>query len=180
MTTSRPSASSCSQGAISAAGTLRLAKARAVWTPAVTATIHGRWRSEGARKAATAASSGTMTRKTTISLPQPRQPLCVERREFALNVVEHDAHDEDADQEIEQDTHLHDHGLVEKQTEDVDPILEHQISGDLGDGLAPGDQSEKAGENRGQRRRHEEAAAMGCCQRKLVREQQRQAGADGT
>ena len=50
------------------------------------------------------------------------------------------------------------HGLVEREAHDEDPVLQHEVADDLGDGLAPRGQDDKAGEHGGQRCRHEQRA----------------------
>src|SRR5450759_4119299 len=68
-----------------------------------------------------------------------REASGVERIELTIDVEHHDAHDEDADEDVEQHAELEQEGdaLGLCETEEVDPVFEHEITHDLRDGLAP-------------------------------------------
>src|SRR5215831_2633052 len=91
---------------------------------------------------------------------QSRQQFCVDMVELAADVVDRDAHHEDADENVEQNAQLDrerdllDQGLAENE----DAVLQHQIANDLGDRLAPDDEDQEADQecrkrNRDQKRR---------------------------
>src|SRR6266536_3603124 len=128
---------------------------RARWAAPPRGTSNGRKRLEGIANATSARSKGTTMSAMAIDVclfPEMRQPVGVERSELAVDLVNHDSHDEDADQEVEQNSDLDEkwNGLYERQAHDEDAVLQNEIARHLGDGLAPCGEHDESREHRGE------------------------------
>src|SRR5712691_1933351 len=141
----------------------RMVSAR--WALPPTGSSQGRNLCPGIAAAAAAKASGTRTRASAMSLLERAEAGRVDGGEFAADVLDDDAHHEDADDEIEQDADLHEEGhrFDERKAHDEDAVLEREIAHHLGDGLSARGEKKEAGECRRQRSGDEErSGVLGC------------------
>ena len=97
------------------------------------------------------------------------------------DVVDDDAHHEDAHEEVQQDPRLHQgrHVLHQQQAEEVDAVLQHQVAHHLREGLPAGHQQQEAREQRGQRGGHQQGVLRARLEREVVGQHQAEARAQG-
>ena len=102
-----------------------------------------------------------------MSVPELGEQVGVEVVELALDVADHDAEDEDAHEQVEEDAQLHGEGqgAAQGEADHEDAVLHDQVAHDLGDGLAPAHDEEEADEDRGEGGRNEQSGKVGAGER---------------
>src|SRR5205823_9947574 len=114
----------------------------------VVSTCRGRGsdRHSAAPATATASISRIDCSASTLSALQRAEPIDVDRPEFAVDVIDRDAHHEDADKSVEQHPQFDQQRCADNgdHAEDKDPVLQHQVADDLHQRVAPADDQEQA------------------------------------
>jgi hypothetical protein len=81
-----------------------------------------------------------------------------ERLELALDLEDHQTHDEGTHEHVQQHAHLDQQrqAVRQRESEEVDPVLEHQVAQHLRERLAPAGEQQEADHQRGERDRDEQ------------------------